>query len=76
MEESGELPDGPHTFLETIFPLRNERGDAFGVCWIGTEITEIKRTEEALRQTAAELKQAQHVAHIGSWHWDIKTDTG
>ena len=67
MEETGQLKDGMHTFLETVFPLRDDRGNAFSVCWIGTEVTEMKRTTEALQATAADLKEAQRVAHLGSW---------
>ena len=29
---------------------------------------------ELLRQKEAELRQAQHIAQIGSWFWDAKTD--
>jgi PAS domain S-box-containing protein len=36
---------------------------------------ERKKTGEALKATAAELKEAQRVAHIGSWDWDAVTDT-
>jgi PAS domain S-box-containing protein len=74
IEESGKVRGAVLTFLETVFPLTDARGNAFGVCWIGTEISEIKRTEEALAQTAAGLKEAQRVARIGSWIWDVKTE--
>lgn len=39
------------------------------------DITERKRTEEALRQSAALLAAAQRLAHIGSWEWNIAADT-
>lgn len=74
-EETGKVQGKMHTFLETVFPLRDERGNAFGVCWIGTEITDIRRAEEELQRTATELKEAQRVAHIGSWKLDVKTNT-
>lgn len=75
VEETGELADGQtHTFLETVFPLRDDRGNAYGVCWIGTEITERKRSEEILERAAADLQEAQRVAHIGSWSWDMATE--
>ena len=35
------------------------------------EITEHKRAEEALRKTGASLANAQRIAHLGNWEWDI-----
>ncbi len=34
-----------------------------------------KRSEEALRRSEADLKEAQRAAHVGSWDWDARTDT-
>jgi PAS domain S-box-containing protein len=73
-EESGEVNGMTLTFLETVFPLRDAVGNMFGVCWLGTEISDIKRAEEALARTAADLKEAQRVAHIGSWIFDVATE--
>ena len=33
-----------------------------------------KQMEESLRQKEADLRDAQRVAHVGSWYWDAKTD--
>src|SRR6185312_11332583 len=44
---------------------------ALGSVW--TDITQRKRDEESLRQTAADLHAAQHVAHVGSFRWDLRT---
>lgn len=73
-EETGRLRGTVLSFLETVFPLRDGSGNTFGLCWIGTEISDIKRAEEALARTAADLKEAQRVAHIGSWLWNVKTE--
>ena len=35
------------------------------------DITELKQTEEALRKSEASLVEAQRIAHIGNWDWDI-----
>ena len=37
------------------------------------ELQERKRVEIALRQSQAALAEAQHLAHIGNWEWDIET---
>jgi sigma-B regulation protein RsbU (phosphoserine phosphatase) len=35
------------------------------------DMTERKRAEEALRESAADLNRAQEIAHLGSWHLDV-----
>lgn len=37
------------------------------------DITERKRTEDSLRNSEARLNEAQRIAQIGSWEWDIAT---
>jgi diguanylate cyclase (GGDEF)-like protein/PAS domain S-box-containing protein len=37
------------------------------------DITERKRTEEALRKSEASLAEAQRISRLGSWEWDLKT---
>jgi PAS domain S-box-containing protein len=39
------------------------------------DITERKRAEERLRNVGRQLADAQRLAQIGSWEWDITTDT-
>ncbi len=39
------------------------------------DITERKKTRERLRQSELSLREAQKLAHIGSWLWIVETDT-
>jgi PAS domain S-box-containing protein len=39
------------------------------------DITQRKLAEQALRQSEADLTEAQRLANVGSWHWDPQTDT-
>ena len=39
------------------------------------DITELGRARETLRERSQALADAEHVAHMGSWHWDIASDT-
>ncbi len=38
-----------------------------------SDITERKRAEEVLRRSDEALKEAQRIAHLGSWHMDLAT---
>lgn len=73
IEDTLPMKGGEHVFLVTRFPLLGERG-RFGVCIVWTDITKRKRAEAALRTSEEDLREAQHVAHVGSWNWDVKND--
>ena len=38
------------------------------------EVGERKRAEESLRKSEASLAEAQRIAHLGNWDWDIEND--
>lgn len=41
---------------------------------LNTEVAERKLKEYALRESRARLVHAEHIAHLGSWDWDIVSD--
>jgi PAS domain S-box-containing protein len=61
-------------FLVRTEPLRDEQGNL--VKWYGTstDIEDRKQAEERLRHGEVQLAQAQRLAHIGSWDWDLRTN--
>jgi PAS domain S-box-containing protein len=61
-------------FLVRTEPLRDEWGNI--VKWFGSsaDIQDRKRAEEALRESQADLAEAQRVAQIGSWSFDLLTN--
>jgi PAS domain-containing protein len=73
--------DGQYRWqLDRGVPLRDEDGNI--VKWYGvtTDIEDRKRAEEALgvlsrdlQESKAKLEEAQRIAHVGYWEWNILT---
>lgn len=67
--------DGSEAFvINSASPIRDTEGNIVGCAVAIQDITKLKRVEEALRARETDLNEAQRLAHIGSWHWDAKTD--
>ncbi len=69
MEQGGER----RVFVVTTFPLFDDKSEIHALCSLWTDITQRKRDEEALGRVASDLRDAQRVAHVGSWRWDVAT---
>jgi two-component system NtrC family sensor kinase len=66
--------DGHRALLETIkTPMLDHEGRLVGVLGIARDITNARRTEEALRETEANLLQSQRIAGIGHYVFEIGT---
>ena len=74
-EETLQLHGESRVFLSSKFPLYNSAPYPFALCAIWSDITDRKRMEEALRQREADLREAERVAHLGSWMWNVADDT-
>jgi PAS domain S-box-containing protein len=74
-EEGGkEIGGGEHWVLTTKLPWRDKKGNIIGLFGISREITDRRRTEEALRRSEERYVLATNAARVGVWDWNIQTN--
>lgn len=61
--------------FETIRkPMYDSTGGLIGILGISRDISKLHNANSALRESEKSLKEAQHMAKIGSWIYDLKND--
>lgn len=65
--------DGSEFWTEVIVTSIDFKGERASLS-INRDITKQKQAEEDLYKSESNLIEAQRLAHVGSWEWDIKTD--
>lgn len=69
-------PDGKTRLISARGQVeRNVSGKPLLVRGVSTDITDRKQAEKALEENEKRLKEAQRIAHIGSWELDLLTNT-
>jgi PAS domain S-box-containing protein len=61
-------------FLVRTAPLRDEQGNLVEWYGVSIDIEDRKQAEGQLKQSETQLAEAQHMAHVGSWNWDLQSD--
>jgi len=65
------LPDGTIRYIHAVVrPVFNASGDLVEFVASAMDVTERKRTEEALRQTEYYLAEGERLTHTGSYAWN------
>ena len=70
-----EYPDVPVWVSAIIFPLKDNYGKPERFVFMHENITERKRSEQELVSARQKLTDAQRLAHIGTWEWNMENDT-
>ncbi len=58
----------------TLEPLPGPEGRVVGVRTAAFDITDRKRAEQEVERSWRRLAEAEHIARLGSWEWDIVTN--
>jgi len=67
--------DGEIRWIEhACQPVTGPSGEFWGLRVSNRDITPSKQAEEALRRSEQGLAEAQRIAHLGNWDWNIVTD--
>jgi PAS domain S-box-containing protein len=75
MEYRIRRADGQYRWvIDTGIPRFTQDGSFTGYIGSAVDMTERKQVEEQLQRSQEQLAEAQRVAHLGSWEWDIETD--
>lgn len=74
-----EYPDHPErgvTYWDwRLQPIKDDSGKVAGLVFTLNDVTGHKEAELALQATGESLEQAQRIAHLGNWDWDIVQGT-
>jgi PAS domain S-box-containing protein len=54
-------------------PIQNVNGEIIGVIGTVHDITERKRVEQEIKESESSLRNAQEIAKMSSWEWDMVT---
>jgi PAS domain S-box-containing protein len=65
------MPDGSVKYLHVVGRALKTSAENLEFVGAITDVTAVKRAEEELRHSEAELLEAQRLSHIGSWKRDI-----
>ncbi len=82
MEYRMRCKDGTYRYWQDRgISLRDNAGSVYEIVGACSDITDIKIVQEQLRQHTAELSkskerlsEAQRIAQLGSWDWDVRTN--
>jgi PAS domain S-box-containing protein len=67
-------PGGTYHYDLTVEPIMDETDEVIGIAGVAFDITRHREQEAELRRAQARYAEAERIAHIGSWEWDLASD--
>ncbi|HEY6977891.1 MAG TPA: ATP-binding protein [Chitinophagaceae bacterium] len=74
IESSFNTPKGKIDIILSYNPIINNN-KVEGVLFTARDMTELKKSNQLLIKKEKMLEEAQRLSHIGSWEWDVLTNT-
>jgi PAS domain S-box-containing protein len=68
-------PDRVYTWLSSLFPTFGAGRRIEGMIITAQNVTPLKDQQAQLEEANARLAEAQRITHMGSWEWDLLSDT-
>ena len=69
------LPYEDRFYRYSYVPIRDHSGEVDLAMILATNFTQLKRTEDALKESQKRLSTALRATKVGVWEWDLRTDT-
>lgn len=61
-------------FRISYSPLRDDEGGIVGTIGMAMDVTDLETARSELERSANRLQQAQELAQVGDWYWEMRTD--
>ncbi len=62
--------DVKKTDIVTLSPMKDNKGEIFGVTLYGKDITDLQNAQKAVEETKVQLEDAQKLGKIGNWKYE------
>jgi PAS domain S-box-containing protein len=57
----------------TVSPVKDASGKIVAASKIARDVTRTRQVEQALRESEERMRFCLEAAHVGTWHWDMKS---
>ncbi len=77
LEIRGQLPGGDpreYTWVVRVHPVKARSGELIGIVTVWKDVTAMAERQREVESVRDRLAEAQRVARVGSWEWDLIED--